>query len=212
MKLRNLLIGVGITLGSIFLPKVADAQVTGNLKYVHSADGIERSYPEIYTFYKLPKEINGFSFMYFYNSGQGYFGKTILNKKIAGRIGIKSESIHINEPITQEGLGLTASVPYLPENASLSVDFLPFWFDKNGRIPSRSSVGYFGSVNLPANFQFSSFGKWVFGNGKGPKWGYGEAELTAKLGPFRVGYNPALIGDGDAIPRVEHRALVGIDF
>lgn len=199
-----------IAIESFLVPVPKAYALDGNIKYVHTKD-VANSYVEASAFYKLPGKISGFTFVDFLN-GKGYFAKTSLEKNVASVVNAKAQLVHANEPTTQAGVGVSAVIPHMPKNTFAKVSVMPLWFDAYGRVKDKVIVGYFGSVDLPMGFELSSFGEWNIGAEGGPKWAYGEIELGKNIGPVNVSYNPALVGDGDAIPRLEHRVSAKIDF
>jgi len=205
-NIRNSLKYLGIATAIGLAPKMTEAGVNGNTRYVHPDNYVETN-----AFYGLPKDVRGYTFMDLCEGG--YFGKTSLDKTIKHGIGPKAQLIHANEPLTQVGMGASGVIPKLPKGTFGKVGVIPLWVDKEGkRVEDKVTVDYFGSLNLPKGLKLSGFGEWNIGTGKGPKWTYGEIDLGRKIGPVHVSYNPALIGDGDAVPRLEHRVSAAVDF
>jgi len=199
------------TLGlAALLPGKAEAQVTGDAHYIQSERN-EGSQIKLRGFYELPQEVRGFTFTELQKGG--YFGKTYLDREIGNGIGPRLMAVHGNEPLSETALGVNAVVPYTPENVFATVNFLPLWLGNEGEaLGDKAFVGYFFSADLPLGLNLSGFGDWdVLAEG-GAQWDYGEFDLHRKIGPFNVGYNPALLNDGDAIPRLEHRASIGVKF
>jgi len=205
---KNLGLATAIGIASL-IPMKAEAGLAGNINYIYSENN-KSSQVKTRAFYGLLFGARGFTYTNFYNDG-GYFGESFLGKAIKYGIGPKVRIVHVNEPLTQLGTGMEASIPGLPGGISANVNLYPLWFDKNGKLVNKTIVGYSGNASLPHGVKLSSFGGWDVAGGN-PKWIYGEIELGKKFGPVDVSYNPALIGDGDAIPTLEHRVAVGVDF
>lgn len=186
------------------------AQVNGTVEHIQSEES-ENTYLRGNFFYGLPGGINGYSFVELYRGDNGFFGKTMLTKKLTDELGLKVEALHSNSPLTQVGVGACVDVP-MPEGSSLNIKGLPVYFDENGVVDDKAVIGYSGSVKLPGDFKLSSFGEINVGAKGGPEWGYGEIFLGRELGNIIVGYNPALKNDGDLSPRLEHRVTVGVRF
>ena len=198
--------------GILNLMSIKEASaLDGNIRYIQSKNNA-KSYVETRVFYDLPWNMKGYTFIDFYKNGNGYFGKTFWNKTIKYSVGLEEQIIHNNEPFTETGFGVNAFIPYIPKKAFAKVSVVPLWFDKNGKLEDKVTVGYVGSIDLPKGYKLSSFGEWDIGAKGGPKWTYGEIDLGKKIGPVYVSYNPALISNGDATPRVEHRISVSVDF
>lgn len=203
-----------IGLASLLPIKKAEAQgnVHGNIEYIQSEIS-ENSYPRLNAFYSLPQRIEGYTFMELYQGGKGYFGRTTLDRAITRGVGPRAIVNHIGEPFTETGLGVGAVVPHMPRNSFATVGALPLFVDKQGRrLRHQGLVQYFFSTPLPLKLNLSGFGEWNILAENGPEWGYGEFNLGRKIGPFMVTYNPALLNDGDAMPKVEHRVAVTLNF
>lgn len=197
--------GTMFVLSSLMPLKKAEAQLNGNLEYIH-ANGNEGSYPRTNMFYNLPKDIGAFTFLEFYNDG-GYFGKTMLGKNINESMALKTEIKHIDEPYSKHGVGVEVKIP-LPKNAFIKLKALPFWFKGKERIEDET-VGYFLNVNLPKGFNFNSFADI---DSKNKEWGYGEVSFNKNVGKLNIGYNPALLPRGKLKPQIQHRITGRINF
>ena len=163
-------------------------------------------------FYQIPGKINGYTFVDLYKNGQGYFGKTTLDKEIKYGIGPKAQIVHGNEPYTMEGFGINGVVPMPSKNTFAKVGFTPVWYSPQGRLSNRSIANYYIKSTLPKGFEISSFGEWNLTAKDGAKWAYGEIEIGKKIGKVKLSYNPALISDGDATPNLENRVAVTADL
>lgn len=191
------------------LTGIAAGQVAGDLRYIQSEDK-GASYPQVYAFYNPTQNVKGFTFMEFY-AGR-YFGKTTLDKGVGKNIGVKAEVTHANEPLTRMGVGPSYVFPQIHKDFFAKVDILPVFVNKNGKqIKNRVAPGYFASLQLPKGIEASSFGQWI-NNGKKTNWSYGEFELKKNFGKNHIGYNAALLGKGEFLPRVQHRVGVGRKF
>ena len=133
-----------------------------------------------------------------------------MSKPLGEGISGNLELNQFNEPISEMGIGIKSQVPKLPKGAYATVGLMPLYIDKNGKkVKNKGLLEYFGSLNLPKGFWVSSFGELDIVKGE---WGYGEIELGKRFGPVRASYNPALIGNGDMIPGLEHRIAATVDF
>lgn len=217
-------IGLGTMLLSGFVanPDKAEAQFHGgSAEYVHSVKNPESSFGRLNGFYTLPGNINGFSFTELYKGNEenvgGYFGKTFLDKSISGNLGVRTELNHISEPLSQVGVGPSVSLP-VPEDAYARISFLPVWFGNSGStIGDKTMLNYTAGISLPHNINLSTFGGFDLTgeNSEGKtsvQWDFGEIEATKDFGPIKVGYNPVLLNNGNVIPKVKHRAIVGVKF
>jgi len=210
--LRNLVAGVIIGAASLLPMKRAEAQVKGSVEYIQSEVN-DNSYPRLNMFYSLPGKIGGFTFAEFYKANKGYFARTNLNRPITKSIGPRATMIHAGKPLSQIGLGVGATVPYMPKNVSANVGLLPVWMDNEGRIvKDKIEAQYFVNANLPLGFNVNSFGNLNVAAQGGPQWEYGEISAGRNIGPFRVSYNPALLNKGNAVPKLEHRVTISLDF
>lgn len=222
-KIRNLATAVAIAAASILPMKGLEAQMHGSAEYIHNAEKTENSYGRFLGFYNLPEGIGGFSFMELYKNGKGYFGKTYLDKSLVGRVGPRIEADHIGNPLSQIGVGVSTTIPGLPEGAFARVGVLPFWIGREGEkiVGNKTMLQYAFSVPITKGLNLRGFGDWDLSAEGGPQWSYGELETTVNLGEMlgidalkriKAGYNPVLLNDGDAVPQVEHRGIVGVRF
>ena len=211
-KLRNLTAVVMLGASSLIPVKNAEAQVKGCVEYIQSEIN-KNSYPRLNMFYSLPGKINGFTFVEFYKANKGYFGRTNLNRLITKNIGPRATIVHAGQPLSQIGLGVGTTVPYMPKNVSANVGLLPVWLDNKGKIvKDKVEAQYFFDVKLPLGFSVNSFGNLNVAAQGGPQWTYGEINAGRNIGPFRVSYNPALLNKGNAIPKLEHRIAISLNF
>lgn len=212
--LKSILTAGAIGLANILPMKNVEAQgnVRGSLEFIQSEIG-ENSYPRLNSFYRLPQRISGYTFMEFYKNGDGYFGRTNLNRPIINGVGPRTIMIHGGEPVSKVGLGIGAIMPHMPRNISATAGVIPFWIDKDGRrIRNNIEFQYSINANLPLGLSVNSFGIWNVAAQNGPQWRYGEVNAGRNFGKFRISYNPALLNDGDAYPKVEHRAAIELKF
>lgn len=208
-SLRKILTTGAIGLASL-LPMKAEAQVTGNVEYVQSETN-QDSHIELKGFYGLPQGVRGFTFMELHK--ERYFGKTYLDKEISNGIGPRLMAVHGNEPISEIALGLTVEIPNLPKGAYAQVGLLPVWFGNEGKIVGdKAFVGYSFGFPLPLGLNLRGFGDWDVLADNSPQWDYGELELSKSLDNFFVGYNPVLFNKGNAVPKLEHRVNIGVNF
>ncbi len=174
----------------------------------------ESSYLRPSMTFALPGQIKGYSFVEMYKDGAGYLGKTILKRPLGdGTFALDSVTVHGDEPFTRTSLGASVSLP-MPKGSYASVKFLPIWIDKSGKlIHERMVIAYAAGVDCGAGVTLASFGDIDVGPKSGSQWGYGELSLMKKFSKsFEAGYCGALIGHGDATPRLEHRLGVKYTF
>jgi len=200
-------IATGLAAISLYMPMKASA--TDLDLGVRDIQGSDSAYTEVTAGYTLPESIEGFTFIDSFDDGS-YFGKTSLTKDIGLGDKIKSTIIHADDIYSSIGLGMSRD--YSSSLADLTVGFLPLWFDKEGDSLDQATLDYFVSVkDLPFGLDLTSFGEWIISEGSA-KFDYGEIMLSKKVGDITIGYNPALIGDGDSTPDVEQRISIGYDF
>jgi hypothetical protein len=197
---------VALTLLALASPTLAQNNLNGFLKGQYNTE-THKVEPQLNTFYTLPGGISGYTFIDF-NDGN-YFAKSILKKNIGYGISIRSENVSSNETFTATGNGLEAKIPFLPENVSVSANYLPIWIDNDGKQIDKQIAGFGFEVKLPAGFTFSGFGNKSLTNGQ---WGYGELNLSHNAGPVNMTYNPQLVNDGDGSPDLVHRIGIEIPF
>ncbi|MEK6933040.1 MAG: hypothetical protein AABW56_04590 [Nanoarchaeota archaeon] len=195
---------------SLLLSPKAKSQVDGSIEGIKSFEP-KQSYMRPSTSYKLPLELEGFSFMEFYQD-ESYFGKTTLDKSIVGDLGVTGQAIHGSGFDDKYGIGLSQVIS-TSEKAFLKVHVYPLWIDSKGKsVKDGTTLGYFGSLKLPFDLELSSFGDWKIGP-KGLEWDYGEISLEKKLtDKLSASYIPALKSKdkGGAIPRLEQR--IGLKY
>jgi len=206
--LAKIIGGVIIAGALTLLPTKAKAELDGNIRGILSSKS-RGSYIEINAFYKLGKDISGFTFLDYASNGDTYYGRTSLDKPIRGNVGIKCQIVHGSGFPNQAGIGMTCVIPKLPKNVFANVSFIPLWIDKEGFKQNLMRLGYFGEAKLKKNCYISGFGEWNVAAEGGIKWEYGEVSLGKKINPkLQIEYNPALMPDGDAMPSLEHRVAV----
>lgn len=221
-KTLRKILGIGAVAAAGVLPmEKAEAQFNGgSVGYVHSGKS-ENSYGRLLGFYELPAEISGFSFVEFYKNGSGYYGETTLNKGIKSGLTTRVNLIHAGEPVSEAGFGVGFNIPRMPKGGYASIGFLPVWVGRDGSVIDKAQAQYSFGFSLPKGFNLGGFGEWNLLKKGGPQWGYGELEATVDLGEMlgldklkgiRVGYNPALLPDGDAVPSVRQRGIAKFTF
>jgi hypothetical protein len=186
------------------------ATAAGNTRCIVPADN-SGNYIETTLSYKMPAGINGSTFIDLYPNGGGYFGKTGIEKTVVGKLGLKTEVVHINDLISQVGFGANMIIP-TPKWAFAKAGILPIWHDGSKIIENKSTLEYFVEFSLPKGFVLSNFGELNLTANGGPKWIYGEISLSKKIGKFDVSYNPVLLPNGDTTPSLVHRISVGIEI
>jgi hypothetical protein len=207
--LKRLFVAGAVTLASAFPMKEAKA-LDGNIEYVHSENNA-CSYPRGNFFYDLPSKVKGYSWVELYKGGNGYFGETNLEKEVSNGFSVATQLQHCNTPLNRAGFGVSRQIP-TPKGTLLKLSAYPIWFDKDGK-QENSELAYFTEAGLPLGMKFSSFGDWNLADKNGVQWGYGEIDLRKDLYKgVSLGYNPALLNNGNAVPKVEHRATVRINF
>ncbi|MFH1506654.1 MAG: hypothetical protein ABIE94_06760 [archaeon] len=194
---------------TILAATASSALADTNIGFIQSLEG-GKDYAKVSAPYPLPGGINGFSFLELYENHGGFFGKTVLDRPVAGGVGPRVRGIHANEPLSSLGIGVSTQVPLLPDNISATVAYLPVWFNEDGVLEDVSLAEYLITAELPWGINLKSFGDWKLGVEDAPQWGYGEIIVSIDFEPFTLSYAPALRNDGDAIPTIEHR--VGISM
>jgi|SRR3989344_2063785 len=200
-----------ITLASI-LPIKSNA-LDGFLKYVQPIDDPSGSYVEVDAFYGLPGKVNGFTWAYAYRGGEGYFGETNLEREVTNGFNVNSQMQHCNTPINRAGFGISRQVPLPTDKVFLKASALPIFFDETGIQKNSADLGYFISAELPHGFRIESFGDWNLADKNGPQWGYGEISVSREaVKGVRLMYDPSLLNKGNAVPEVQHRAGITLNF
>ncbi len=92
-------------------------------------------------FYKL-LGMNGYSFFEFYRD-ENFFGKTILSKDLGKGAKATGEIVYGSGFTDSYGAGVSYDTP-MPKEASLSIKALPAWFNKEGYIDDKVTVGFLG--------------------------------------------------------------------
>lgn len=200
------LIATGL-LGLAGLANQANAQITNGAPVKTSGDiayfaanetksAAPNSYAEINHNTKLPHGMSVGGFIDFYRDGQGYFGKTVVEKGLTEKLNLRAHIMHGNAPLTQEGLGLSYVLP-TPKGTFAKVSYLPYFADTKGeQVDNKQIAAYYASVGLPFNSKLFSFGEINVDGKNGPEWAYGEVEVAKKFGRFSVGLNLQLNNDG----------------
>jgi hypothetical protein len=75
---------------------------------------------------------------------------------------------------------------------------------KHDYVDGNVSVLPFG-IEVPLGLDVKNFGTINYATEDGPSWSYGEIDVGRNFGDYRLSWNPALIGDGDLVPNLEHR-------
>ena len=207
-------IGLAALIGAASLiPSTAQA-LSGSIRYIASETSNESkktygSYPELQMFYTLPAEVKGFTFADFFKKS-GYLAKSSLEREIQYGIGPRVQLTHINQPLTQESLGVSAKTKFLPKGVSAKAYFMPFWRDNEfDKVQKKMLLGGSFSLDLPLELKLLAWGE---ANTQAGKWSYGELELGRRFGDIELSYNPALQPDKNYLPRLEHRACVRVHF
>jgi hypothetical protein len=189
------------------------AKTSGDVTYFVSEEAkstSQNSYAEINHSTKLPNGTSVSGFMDLYRNDAGYFGKTVVEQSLTDRLSLRSHVMHINEPLSQAGFGVSYR---LPTPIFAKVSFLPYFVDTKGQqVDDKQIAAYFVSANLPFNSKIFSFGEINVDGTKGPQWAYGEVELAKNIGSrLSVGANLQLNGQGagkmtpEAVPRIAVR-------
>ena len=210
-KIKNILTKGAIAASAILPITQAEAQVSGNVEYIHS-ENTDRSFARANGFYGLPGNARGFSFVELYRNGDGYFGKSMITRDVVSGLRTKIEAIHSGEPLSRVGLGANFSVPGMPEGSFANFGILPLWFGDGKVVGNRAQAQYAFGLSLPHGFNVGGFGEWNLLGENGVEWGYGETELTKRLGLIKFGYNMRLRNNGDASPIAEHGLVAGVNF
>jgi hypothetical protein len=202
---------ISLLIASIASTASADEGLTGYLKLPYNIEQ-QNVIPEPNAFYTLPGGISGYTFIDF--EKEFYFGKSFLTTQPKKGISIKGEFVHINEPITEAGVGFQTDIP-TPGESYANIYFLPQWTTQG-----KMTAGYFFQTTLPLGINFSTFGSWetLKNNLKNPQWSYGEIEIgkdiKTPLGTITVIYNPMLLSqeNGGPTPMLEHRVGINLPF
>jgi len=184
--------------------KPSEIRTTGDVTYFvggEAKSGAQTSYLQIDHSTTFPYNFKVSGFMDLYENGNGYFGKTILEKGLVDRLNLRSHITHVNDPFSQAGLGLSYALP-TPKGTYAKVGYLPFFVD------DKQIVCIGAGIELAKDLTLSAFGEMNIAAEKGPEWCYGEVELAKKFGKhFSVGANLQLNrkGPGEATPEVVPR-------
>jgi hypothetical protein len=206
-----------MTAGVAMLASVASAQAgSGSLRAIQPVEGDGKAYVEAQAFYGLPGDVQGFTFVDLNQDGAGYFGKTTVTRDLGIGQGVSARAlaVHCNDLASEGKLGVQADVPFLPKRVYANVAYSPLTVAGDGA-ENRNTLDYFVTGDLGHGFTASSFGQWEKGD-----FTYGEFELAkgfdvrvdGKAYHVTLSYNPALCGDGDAVPTLEQRVAVGVSF
>lgn len=206
--LRNIIGAGALTLATALSTQAQEArEISGNFKYVENLQNSDKSYPEFNAFYTLPGEINGYTWGDISKSGN-YFGKTNLDREVAkiGKVGLNAavQVVQADKPLADTGFGLKFNIPV--KNGYGSVGMLPAWRNNSGGNPAVLTFSYGKDLGYGLNFE--TFGEVDVRT----KMGYGELELTKKLGPLKIGPLFAMNWNGDAMPKFVPRVAVRYDF
>ncbi len=194
---------------------VQQTKTSGTLTYFVSKESENpwpNSYAKVNHFTSLPYSANLLGFLELYRGGEGYYGKTVVEKDLTDRTGLSVQAIHINEPITQIGVGPNVTLP-TPKGTFVKLTYLPVFSDSRGEIVDNQQIlGYYASANLPLGTRLWGFGEINLAGKEGAEWSYGETELTRNIGNrLSVGANLQLTGKGggkmtpEFIPRLAFR-------
>lgn len=172
------------------------------------------TYAEINHSTTLPYSTRISGFLDFYRDQNGYFGKTIVEKSLTDNLSLRSHVMHINEPLSQVGVGASYVVP-TPKGTFAKLSYLPLFVDTKGnQVDHKQIAGYFVCADLPWNMNAFSFGEINIDGKGGPAWSYGEVEVAKKFGKISVGANLQLNGKGagQMTPEFVPRAVIRARF
>ncbi|GEM_PF-1738826 len=197
--------------------KPVDIRPTGDVTYFvggEAESGAQTSYLQIDHSTTFPYNFKVSGFMDLYENGNGYFGKTIVEKGLVDRLNFRGHIVHIDDPFSQAGFGLSYALP-TPKGTYAKVGYLPYFVDDEGQHVDDKQIVCFGAgIDLAKDVTLSAFGEANLAAEKGPQWCYGEVELAKKFGKhFSVGANLQLNNQGagelapEAIPRISFRYL-----
>jgi len=198
--------------------KPVEIRTTGDVTYFiggEAESGAQTSYLQIDHSTSFPYNFKVSGFMDLYEDGNGYFGKTIVEKGLAGRLNFRGHIVHIDDPFSQAGFGLSYALP-TPKGTYAKVGYLPFFLDSEGQHMDHKQALCFGAgVDLAKDVTLSAFGEMNVAAEKGPQWSYGEIELAKKFGKhLSVGANLQLNcqGPGEEAPEVVPRLSLRYRF
>ncbi len=212
IMIKELIMSAIIGVGSLMpVESLKAKEVFGSIEHIVS-ENKEKSSEELNLFYSLPGNIKGYTYIDFFKNGT-YYGKTSLTRKINNKLGMKSQIVNSNNLFSRAGLGGYINIPFQSKNLSGNLSILPLWVNEKGNLmEDYLTAGYFISMKLPKEFKINFYGEWnVLAKG-GPSWNYGEIEVEKNIGPICISYRPALIGKGDATPKLEQRVSIGFKF
>jgi hypothetical protein len=208
---QKLIKKLAVPIIALNIGNVANAQENGNIEMNIS----KKPLVETNLFYKSDKlKINGFTSIDYYFKDKEYSGTTNLDTKLSKNFSLESQIHHFNEPFTKIGIGASYKIPTDKINAK--VGFLPLRLDKEGNFIKKSiSTKYSIGINLPKNFSLNTFGQFTINSKGGPKWEYGEIDLSKKFGKdkkWEISYNPSLKAQGKFSPKYTHRIALRRKF
>jgi hypothetical protein len=199
-----------VVAGQISIASPGGSMAAGNsAKFTQPMNGAG-TYLEVSTSYNLPGSIKGSTTVDLCDTG-GFFGGTSLEKPVSGGLNARLQMDHSNDLFTRAGMGARAVISST-KRIFAKVGATPVWSDGSGIVKNLSTLNYLVIISLPKGFSILNYGEWNLAAQGGPKWTYGEVNVTKQIGRVKVGYNPALLGDGDAMPSIQHMLSVEMEF
>jgi hypothetical protein len=200
--------------------RLEEVKLSGNVAYFlggHSDAGAQTTYPELNHSLTLPYNTKVSGFVDFYEKDAGYFGKTIVEKGLIGKLNFRTHIESYKEPFTRVGFGLSYALP-TPKGTFAKLCYLPVFVDKEGeKIDNKQVVGLALGAELPYDCSLLAFGEMNVAAKNGVQWAYGEVELAKRFGEekrFSVGLNLQLNnqGAGNPVPEVVPRLALRAKF
>jgi hypothetical protein len=192
---------LGLGALSLFAPVKTNAQesnINANAEVIR-ANPNRLSSVRANAFYELPGNVNSYTFADFYSDGDSFFGKSIHDRELIGRINAACEVAFGNGFPNRYSLGVSLNLP-TPEGSFSSLKYLPLSANKEGIIRDTSIIGYTAGASLPLGLDLFSFGDHSIERGKF-KWGYSEVDITKPIGRnLELGVRGIFTGNGTSKP------------
>jgi hypothetical protein len=208
-KMKKMLKTIGTIIAAITMATSVKAQ-NMDVEAIKSFTP-NKSYGRTNAYYKLPGEINGYTFLEVYSDGDSYFSKTALTKNIVDAVSGMVQTVNGSGFNDQVGVGASVVIP-TQEKTFAKAYIIPAYMSSDGKLVENKAItGFYAETEITPTLKASAFGE-INIAGK-PQWTYGEINLEQKLGEnISASYNPALNGKGNLLPQIEHRIAVKYTF